>query len=349
MDNKSISEAMFAGSDPMYAGIKKQIKETGGTTKVLFGLSRAMGCDAAVLFLELLEAGKYFEDRGMLREGGYFYRTYSTEEERTGLKRSKQEKAFDVLEKNGLVSVAIVRDSTFGAKLRYVRLDYARYVEFQRTVTNQTAEEAGEPYPTSKINVGLRRKSTEAYVENQRRPTSKINVKSNSIKSNNIKSLSEREGAEKNEEPTKPTVEEIEAYRQERIERGEKMPDSVTAEKFYNYYEAVGWKTTRGRSMMRTWRASFDSWAMREYEPAAAPAAQTVTGEQGSFDTGEFFDAAVNREIQAYSDPSDGELMTDDEERQKAEELRREYERGRDDDIRTIQETISEKRRGDGI
>ena len=50
---------------------------------------------------------------------------------------------------------------------------------------------------------------------------------------------------------TKPTLEEVQTYCQERN-------NNVDAEKWYNHYEAVGWKV--GRSPMKDWKASVRTW-----------------------------------------------------------------------------------------
>ena len=50
---------------------------------------------------------------------------------------------------------------------------------------------------------------------------------------------------------TKPTLEEVQAYCQER-------QNGVDARKWYNHYEAVGWKV--GRNPMKDWKASVRTW-----------------------------------------------------------------------------------------
>lgn len=49
----------------------------------------------------------------------------------------------------------------------------------------------------------------------------------------------------------KPTLEEVQAYCQERN-------NGVDAKKWYNHYEAVGWKV--GRNPMKDWKASVRTW-----------------------------------------------------------------------------------------
>ena len=50
---------------------------------------------------------------------------------------------------------------------------------------------------------------------------------------------------------TKPTLEEVQAYCQERN-------NGVDAHKWYNHYEAVGWKV--GKNPMKDWKASVRTW-----------------------------------------------------------------------------------------
>jgi predicted phage replisome organizer len=50
---------------------------------------------------------------------------------------------------------------------------------------------------------------------------------------------------------TKPTLEEVQAYCQERN-------NGVDAQKWYNHYEAVGWKV--GKNPMKDWKASVRTW-----------------------------------------------------------------------------------------
>lgn len=68
-------------------------------------------------------------------------------------------------------------------------------------------------------------------------------VKDSIVKDNNIKEPQKRF--------TKPTLEEVQAYCRERN-------NGVDAQKWYNHYEAVGWKV--GRNPMKDWKASVRTW-----------------------------------------------------------------------------------------
>lgn len=77
----------------------------------------------------------------------------------------------------------------------------------------------------------------------------------------------------------RPTVAEVAAYC---AERG----NHVNAEAFVNFYDSKGWKI--GKESMKDWRAAVRTWEMRDRAPEAAEDAP-----RGSFDTDEFFAAAV--------------------------------------------------------
>jgi hypothetical protein len=55
---------------------------------------------------------------------------------------------------------------------------------------------------------------------------------------------------------TKPTIEEIKAYCEERN-------NNVDPERFYDYYEANGWKV--GKNAMKDWKASVRTWERNGY------------------------------------------------------------------------------------
>ena len=61
---------------------------------------------------------------------------------------------------------------------------------------------------------------------------------------------------------SKPTLEEISAYCQERN-------NSVDAQRFFDYYEAKGWVV--GKSPMKDWKAAVRTWERNETEPKTQP------------------------------------------------------------------------------
>ncbi len=66
---------------------------------------------------------------------------------------------------------------------------------------------------------------------------------------------------EKRKRFTKPTLEEVKAYIDEK-------GYSVDAERFINYYESNGWKV--GRNPMKDWQATVRNWASKEKKPESS-------------------------------------------------------------------------------
>lgn len=58
---------------------------------------------------------------------------------------------------------------------------------------------------------------------------------------------------------TKPTIDEIQTYCQER-------KNNVSAEQFYNFYESKGWKV--GNQPMKDWQAAVRTWEKKEKQSA---------------------------------------------------------------------------------
>lgn len=56
----------------------------------------------------------------------------------------------------------------------------------------------------------------------------------------------------------KPTTEEISAYCEERH-------NGIDAQRFYDYYEANGWKV--GKNPMKNWKAAVRNWEQRQKQP----------------------------------------------------------------------------------
>lgn len=69
----------------------------------------------------------------------------------------------------------------------------------------------------------------------------------------------------------KPTIEEIEKYCVER-------KNGVNATKFFNYYEANGWKV--GKNSMKNWKAAVRTWEQNNYDKGGANNATTSTNTQ---------------------------------------------------------------------
>lgn len=103
-----------------------------------------------------------------------------------------------------------------------------------------------------------------------------------------IKKTSAHGGAHACEEPkrkffTPPTVEEVREYCRSRN-------NNVDPEQFCSFYESKGWMV--GQNRMKDWKASIRTWE-RNREHASPSSSQ----HKGSFDTDDFFQAALNRKF----------------------------------------------------
>lgn len=80
---------------------------------------------------------------------------------------------------------------------------------------------------------------------------------------------------------TPPTVEEVREYCKSRN-------NNIDPEQFYDFYESKGWMI--GKNRMKDWKAAVRTWERsREHASPDAPKSQ------GSFDTDDFFQAALSR------------------------------------------------------
>ena len=102
------------------------------------------------------------------------------------------------------------------------------------------------------------------------------------------KKTSAHDGAHACEEPkrkffTPPTVEEVREYCRSRN-------NNVDPEQFCSFYESKGWMV--GQNRMKDWKASIRTWE-RSREHDSPSSSQS----KGSFDTDDFFQAALNRKF----------------------------------------------------
>lgn len=102
------------------------------------------------------------------------------------------------------------------------------------------------------------------------------------------KKTSAHGGAHACEEPkrkffTPPTVEEVREYCRSRN-------NNIDPEQFCSFYESKGWMV--GKNRMKDWKASIRTWE-RSREHASPSSSQN----KGSFDTDDFFQAALNRKF----------------------------------------------------
>jgi hypothetical protein len=83
---------------------------------------------------------------------------------------------------------------------------------------------------------------------------------------------------------TPPTIEEVQAYCQER-------QNGVDAERFIDYYSSNGWMV--GKNKMKDWKAAVRTWESNGYGNAKTASKGRIGN--SSFDTNDFFEAAVAR------------------------------------------------------
>lgn len=86
---------------------------------------------------------------------------------------------------------------------------------------------------------------------------------------------------------TPPTVDEVRAYC---AERG----NSVDAERFVDHYTSNGWRVG-GKGSMKDWKAAIRNWEKNEGVFARSEERGDGVSAGGSFDTDEFFNAALAR------------------------------------------------------
>ena len=99
-----------------------------------------------------------------------------------------------------------------------------------------------------------------------------------------------REG-EKRTYFTPPTIEEVREYCRSRN-------NNVDPEQFYDFYESKGWMI--GKNRMKDWKA-----AVRTWERDRNRASQSAKTNEGSFDTDDFFQAALQRSMFDLSEGGD--------------------------------------------
>lgn len=137
---------------------------------------------------------------------------------------------------------------------------------------------------------------TQENPENPVEPKKPIQDKTKQDKTTQHKdvSVASDDAAPAQKEPKKkefvpPTVEEVREY-------CGAQGLTIDAERFVDYYEANGWKV--GNQGMKDWKAAVRNWARRDkergYDSKPKPA-QTSQPSATSFDTDDFFDAALQR------------------------------------------------------
>ena len=91
-------------------------------------LIKELGTLEAIFLCELISKHKYFEDRDMLDDDGYFYCTYESLNESTGIKRRKLESLRAKFKELGLIDF---KRKGIPARIWY-KIDYEKVLEVSK-------------------------------------------------------------------------------------------------------------------------------------------------------------------------------------------------------------------------
>lgn len=124
------------------------------------------------------------------------------------------------------------------------------------------------------------------------KPNTENQAQLNTNQSTTNLSIIKKSNTNKSARFSKPTLEDIKAYCNER-------GNNVDAEHFYDYYEANGWKV--GKNPMKDWKASVRTWERNGYDSkpkATKPQTSGIMDDyrriQEKIDKGEFFGGNFN-------------------------------------------------------
>lgn len=112
---------------------------------------------------------------------------------------------------------------------------------------------------------------------------SKETLPNNNINNKNIINSDIGNEEQKRKRFAPPTLEEVKAYCAER-------KNSVDAERFIDYYTSNGWLV--GKNKMKDWKAAVRTWERNGFSDKAP---KNASGANGSFDTDDFFNAALKK------------------------------------------------------
>ena len=116
--------------------------------------------------------------------------------------------------------------------------------------------------------MGLNPKETPTEPQENPKETPNVNVNEN-VNENDLKENTKRKVF------TKPTVEEVKAYCDER-------KNNVNADKFIDFYESKGWLI--GKNPMKDWKACVRTWEKGSTSPPNKPSSVYVNPAQKEFD-----------------------------------------------------------------
>jgi hypothetical protein len=89
-------------------------------------IAKNFGIECAVLLADLISKEKYFEEKNMLTNDGYFFNTVENIYEDTSIQKKKQSKLFNILKQSKFIDISY-RDIP---KKRYFKINHMEIVEF---------------------------------------------------------------------------------------------------------------------------------------------------------------------------------------------------------------------------
>ena len=197
------------------------------------GIAKKLGISAAVLLNKLIYLSQYTQ-----REDGYCWRKAEDLENELGIGRKALKGAIEKLKDAGIID----------AKVTYIQGTLTRCTHFKILVEIGNSESAkGDNSEYGKGDISE---------ENAKGDISICNS-NNSNNSNNNNNNSEKSNFQQQKRFTKPTIEEIKQYCDERN-------NGIEAEAFFDFYESKGWKV--GRNSMKNWKAAIRNWERQNKE-----------------------------------------------------------------------------------
>lgn len=199
---------------------------------------------------------------------------------RKGITESTIEKELASLATSGLITL--------------YKVDGESYFCFPKWSDHQRVQTKKSKYPAPEISgeISIPRKSTVDHRESppESNPIqSNPNTESESESNPSVCTPAHAQGDTQKQRKrfVKPSVDQIREYCQERC-------NSVDPEKFFDFYESKGWVI--GKEPMKDWKACVRTWEKSENESKKSEVPRV--GELGnSFDTDEFFEAALRKSI----------------------------------------------------
>ena len=96
-------------------------------------LIKELGTSGAVFLSELISKHKYFESKNMLDDDGYFFCTYESINDSTGIKRKKLETLRKKFKELGLIDF---KRKVIPARIWY-KIDYEKVLEVSKLISSE--------------------------------------------------------------------------------------------------------------------------------------------------------------------------------------------------------------------